>query len=82
MTGIIQEMERVIQAVINDDSKAKAIVYALIKEFGGDRFYFPSNDYESRNREIRDLHQHGADKEQLAKRYGLSVKSIERICNS
>ena len=82
MTGIIKEMERVIQTVIGDDSKAKAVVYALIKEFGGERFYFPCNDYEARNREIRALYQHGADKEQLAKRYGLSVKSIERICNN
>jgi len=79
MSGIINQMRCVVTEIIDDDEQSKAIVYALIQQFGGERFYLPSNDYEMRNREIKVLHQAGVKHEILAKRFGLSVKTIYRI---
>lgn len=79
MTGIIQEMRRVVTSVVGDDQTAKDIVYALITNFGGERLTMPSNDYDKRNQEIKDLSQSGATVEQLARRYQLSAKTIYRI---
>jgi len=79
MTGIIQEMRRVVAVVVGDDQKASDVVYALIANFGGERLYMPINDCEARNREIKSLHGSGATVEQLAKRYRLSPKTIYRI---
>lgn len=76
---IIKEMKMVVCGVIGNEQQANEIVYALIKRFGGERLYLPTNDYEARNREIRDLHCAGANHEQLAKRYRLSVKTVQRI---
>jgi Mor family transcriptional regulator len=77
--SIIQEMHRVVAGIIGDEQQAAAIVYALIANFGGERLYVPSNDYEMRNREMRELHLAGAKVDQLAKRYRLSIKTIYRI---
>lgn len=79
MTGIIQEMRRVVASVVGDEQTAQAVVYALITNFGGERLTMPSNDYDKRNQEIKDLSQSGATVEQLAKRYRLSAKTIYRI---
>lgn len=79
MTGIIQEMRRVVVGVVGDEQKAIDVVYELIKNFGGERLYMPVNDCETRNREIRSLHDSGASVEQLAKRYRLSPKTIYRV---
>lgn len=79
MTGIINEMRKVVADVIGDDEKSAAVVHALVGRFGGERLYFPTNDYEARNREMRELHVAGASHEQLAKRYRLSVKTVYRI---
>ncbi|MFA5922333.1 MAG: Mor transcription activator family protein [Methylococcaceae bacterium] len=79
MAGIIVEMRRVVTEVIKDEVQASAIVYALITNFGGERMYIPTNDYEYRNREIKDLHEAGASLEQLAHRFHLSVKTVYRI---
>lgn len=76
---LIKEMKMVVCGVIGDEQQANDIVYALIKRFGGERLYLPTNDYDARNREIRDLHKAGANPEQLAKRYQLSVKTVQRI---
>lgn len=81
MSGLIEEMRRVVAGVVMDDQQAREVVYALISNFGGERLYLPSNDYEMRNREIIELHKHGATAKQLASRYRLSVKTITRIVN-
>jgi Mor family transcriptional regulator len=77
--SLIQEMKMVVSGVIGDEQQANEIVYALIKRFGGERLYLPSNDYEARNREIVELYKAGATVEQLAKRSRLSVKTVYRI---
>ena len=79
MSGIVTEMRRVVKEVVGDDQKAREIVYALIINFGGERLYLPSNDYEYRNNEIKELHRNGASKTNLAKRYRVSEKTISRI---
>lgn len=79
MSGIINEMRRVVAGVIGDEQQASAVVYALITNFGGGRLYLPTNDFQTRNREIKELHVAGANVDQLAKRYRLSVKTIYRI---
>lgn len=79
MTGIIQEMRKVVAEVIGDETQSSAVVHALMQRFGGERLYLPHNDYEHRNREIRELHETGVSQEQLAKRYRLSVKTVYRI---
>ena len=79
MTGIIQEMRKVVADVIGDDQKSSEVVHALMQRFGGERLYLPHNDYEHRNREIRELHQNGVSQEHLAKRYRLSIKTVYRI---
>ncbi|PPK72662.1 Mor transcription activator family protein [Methylobacter tundripaludum] len=79
MTGIIQEMRRVVASVVGDDQKASDVVYALITNFGGERLTMPANDYDKRNQEIKDLHDSGATVEQLARRYRLSPRTVYRI---
>ncbi len=79
MTGIIQEMRDVVEGIIGDDDKASDIVYALIKQFGGNRLYIPHNDYQLRNREIKQLASQGVDIDLLSKRYQLSAKTVKRI---
>jgi Mor family transcriptional regulator len=79
---LIKEMKMVVAGVIGDEQQASEIVYALIKRFGGERLYMPSNDYETRNREIVDLHKAGASFEQLARRHRLSVKTVVRIVSN
>ena len=78
-TGIIKQMIETVDRVIDDESKAKAVVFAIMKEYGGERLYIPANDYVSRNAEIRELHAAGLTPEQLARRYRLSVRTIGRI---
>lgn len=82
MSGLITEMHRVVTDVIGDDSQATAVVFALIKAFGGERVYIPHNDYALRNNEIKALHAAGAEVEKLAKRYLLSEKTIYRILST
>ena len=82
MTGIVKEMRRVVTDIVGSEKIAVDIVYALIKNFGGERLYFPINDYDARNREIISLYKHGADAQHLAKRYRLSVKTVYRIINA
>ncbi len=79
MTGIIQEMRRVVAGVIGDDNQANDVVYALISNFGGNQLYMPANDYESRKREIVSMNNVGATVECLAKRFRLSERTIYRI---
>jgi Mor family transcriptional regulator len=79
MTGLIHEMRRVVAGVVGDDQKAKDVVFALISNFGGERLTMPTNDFEGRNKEIKDLHGSGATVTQLAKRYRLSVRTVYRI---
>jgi len=79
MTGLIQEMRRVVSGVVGDDQKAKDIVWALISNFGGERLTMPTNDFEKRNQEIKELRKAGAPVAQLATRYRLSPKTIYRI---
>jgi Mor family transcriptional regulator len=79
MTGIIQEMRRVVAGVIGDDNQANDIVYALVSNFGGAHLYMPANDYESRKREIVSMNNAGATVECLAKRFRLSERTIYRI---
>ncbi len=79
MTGIIQEMRRVVAGVIGDDQQAVDVVFALIKNFGGERLYIPTNNFNMRNSEINSLHSSGATVDHLAKRYQLSPKTIYRI---
>jgi Mor family transcriptional regulator len=79
---LIKEMKMVVAGVIGDEQQAGEIVYALIKRFGGERLYMPTNDYEARNREIIALHSAGAPLDQLAKRHRLSVKTVQRIVSS
>lgn len=79
MTGIVQEMKRVVADVLGDEPKANDVVYALIQNFGGERLYLPHSDYDRRNQEIMDLYNAGAEIEKLAARYRLSEKTIKRI---
>lgn len=79
MSGIIQEMNRVVMSVLGNEMQASEVVYALIKNFGGERIYLPSNDYGKRNSEIIELFKAGASVDQLARRYRLSVKTVYRI---
>ena len=79
MTGIIQEMRRVVAGVIGDDQQAVDVVYALISNFGGAQLYVPTNDYDSRKREIVSLSNAGATVKCLAKRFRLSERTIYRI---
>lgn len=81
-SGLICEMRRVVSDVLGNEEQARIIVFALIKNFGGERLTMPVNDYEKRNREIHELHHHGASVEQLAARYRLSKKTIYRILGS
>ncbi len=80
-SGLITEMQRVVAELIQDEEEARRIVYALLKEFGGERYYIPKHDYQTRNREILELHTLGLTVEQLAKRYQLSEKTICRVVN-
>jgi Mor family transcriptional regulator len=79
MTGIITEMRRIVEGITNDPQVSEKIVYALVKNLGGDRLYIPMNDYERRNSEIKSLYRHGATTSQLAKRYRLADRTIRRI---
>lgn len=79
MTGLIQEMRRVVAGVVGDDQKAKDVVYALISTFGGERLTMPTNDFEKRNQEIKELRKSGASVAQLARRYRLSARTVYRI---
>lgn len=79
MNGIILEMRRVVTTITNDEQQANAVVYALIRNFGGERLYIPHNDYQIRNEEMICLYQAGASLEQLASRYRLAVTTINRI---
>ena len=81
MTGIILEMRRVVTSVTGDgdEHQANAIVYALIRNFGGERLYIPHHDYQERNQEMISLHQAGASIDQLAIRYRLAIKTVYRI---
>lgn len=81
MTGIINEMKKVVFNVINDEQKASEVVHALIKTLGGNKLYMPANDYEKRNKEIKALYKNGATIEGLAKKYRLSDKTIYKIIN-
>jgi Mor family transcriptional regulator len=79
MTGLIDDMQDVVAGVVGDRSLAAQVVYALIKQFGGERHYIPSQDYQTRNREIKALYGAGATAEQLAGNYRLSVRTVRRI---
>jgi len=79
MTGIIKEMQQVLNNVLNNESQAKQAVYALIKTFGGERIYLPRYDYIQRNQEILDLYMAGATLEQIASTYRLAPKTVRRI---
>jgi Mor family transcriptional regulator len=79
---LIKEMKMVVAGVIGDEQQASEIVYALIKRFGGERLYMPTNDYESRNREIIELYNAGATLDQLARRHRLSIKTVQRIVSA
>ena len=79
MTGIIKEMRIIVAGIVGDDQQANDVVYALIRQFGGDQFYLPSNDYEMRNREIKSLHDSQVSIDALARRFKLSPKTIYRI---
>lgn len=78
-SGLIFEMQNVVTGVIKDEHIAKQIVFALISNFGGCNLHIPSNNYETRNREINELHHAGASVEQLSIRYRLSKRTIYRI---
>lgn len=82
MTGIISEMQQVVSVIVEDDEKASDVVYALIRQFGGDRFYLPGNDYDRRNKEIKSLYRQKTSINVLAKRYSLSARTIRRIVSS
>lgn len=82
MSGIIKEMHRVVANIVGDDDKASDIVYALMKNFGGSQFYLPGNDYELRNREIKNLKRKGLSHRVLASRFKLSIKTVYRIVKS
>ena len=79
MSGIISEMRVVVSGIVGNDDQANDIVYALVRQFGGDNFYLPCNDYEMRNREIKSLHQSKVSVDSLARRFKLSPKTIYRI---
>jgi Mor family transcriptional regulator len=79
MSGIINEMRRVVADVVGDEKQASDIVFALISNFGGLRLYMPANDYETRNRELKELFMAGATIDHLARRYRISVKTVYRI---
>lgn len=61
------------------EHQANTIVYALIRNFGGERLYIPHHDYQERNQEMISLHQAGASIDQLASRYRLAIKTVYRI---
>jgi len=83
MSGLIGEMKRVVASVIDgDEHSAALIVFALIKEFGGEALYVPKDDYRHRNAEIKSLYNAGASIEHLAKRFHLSERTIYRIINA
>ncbi len=82
MTGIIQEMQRVVSEVVGDDGVAAKAVHALIKAFGSDRIYVPCNNYQQRNADIMALHSAGADIKALARKYSLSERTIYRIVST
>ncbi len=82
MSGFIDEMKRVVASVVGCEIQADKIVFALMKNFGGERLYIPSNDYESRNREIRELYRSGASVDKLSARYRVSVRTVYRIIES
>lgn len=79
MSGIINEMRLVVAGIVDDDQQANDVVYALIRQFGGDQLYLPCNDYEMRNKEIKTLYKAKVSVESLAKRFKLSPKTIYRI---
>lgn len=79
MSGIIKEMRRIVITVTGNEQQAGEIVHALIKNFGGERFYLPCNDHVARNLEMRELHRAGVSTEQLARRYRLCTKTVYRI---
>jgi len=79
---LINEMKSVVHEIIADERQANAVVYALIKRFGGERLYLPRNDYEARNREIIELYNAGVSIDQLSRRMRLSVKTVQRIIST
>ncbi len=79
MSGLIEEMQRVVKTVVNDDNQARQIVYELIKQFGGLNLYMPRHDYASRNSEMVALFKAGAGIKALALRYRVSEKTVYRI---
>lgn len=82
MSGIIPEMQRVVAGVIGDSDQALKVVYALLKEFGGERIYIPHNGFAERNAEIKSMHNAGVSVQLLAMRYRLSKMTIYRIIGS
>ena len=79
MSGIIKEMRLVVARIVGDYDKACAVVYTLLKRFGGQNIYIPFDDYQTRNNEIKELYKTGLGIENIAKKYQLHKKTIYRI---
>jgi Mor family transcriptional regulator len=82
MSGILDEMQRVVENVIGDPEKSRVVVHALVKNFSGEHLYMPSRDIGDRNMEIKRLYHAKVEISVLAKRFKLHRATISRIVNS
>jgi Mor family transcriptional regulator len=82
MTGIIEDLQRVVTDVTGNKEQASIIVHAILKHFKGERLDIPSKDYLSRNTEIKQLYRNHVSVKALSKRYQLSECTIYRIVKS
>jgi Mor family transcriptional regulator len=82
MSGILDEMQRVVEDVTGDAEQSRVIVHALVKNFAGEQFRMPARDLSARNMEIKRLHHAQVEISVLAKRYKLDRTTIWRIVNS
>ena len=82
MTGIIPDLIRTIDGIVNDTELAKRIVYAILKAEGGKMVWLPNLDTQTRperNQSIRELFRAGATIRVLAGKFRLTECTIRRI---
>lgn len=79
MSGLIKEMEAVVEAELKRDAGAREIVSTILRRFGGGNIYLPSENYEARNKQICELIAAGAATDTVARQFRLHPTTVRRI---
>lgn len=82
MAKNIRELRELLGSMIGDDALADQVVREFLRYFGGVACYFPAQDFQTRNREIADLHAAGMPVDAIAKRFRLHAKTVYRILHA